>query len=84
MRKNVSLTKITFPICDENPNVYSVFLLIIPSLTIRIAHLPGFPESRMNQKKLILKADMTDWGIIVDYPSIAPWVKTSVFSFFLF
>lgn len=55
MRKKVSLIKICFPICDNNPSIYSVFLLITP-LLIRVACLPGFPESQMNQKKLILKS----------------------------
>lgn len=36
----------------------------------------------MNQEKLILEADMTDWGIIVDYLNIVPWVKICFLFFF--
>lgn len=56
MREKVPLIRINFLICDNNPNIYSAFLLIIPLLTIRIT-LPGFPESWRNWKKLILKAN---------------------------
>lgn len=41
-----------------------------------------FQLSYESEKKLILKADMTDKGIIVDYSNIVPWVKIC-FPFFL-
>lgn len=31
--KTTVLIKISFPICDNNPNVYSAFLLIIYTIT---------------------------------------------------